>query len=96
MEITTVYQKERRDFGRPVNAFLATEPQLLDEFPPEKELTGTYIERNPSFLDVQAIPEMSEHEVRPPYPRLAAPNAPTTLCAKPRQHTLRSRHRRDR
>mmetsp|Transcript_65783 Transcript_65783/g.173663 ORF Transcript_65783/g.173663 Transcript_65783/m.173663 type:complete len:566 (+) Transcript_65783:113-1810(+) len=63
MEITTVYQKERRDFGRPVNVFLATEPQLLDEFPPEKELTGTYIERNPSFLDVQAIPEMSEHEV---------------------------------
>jgi len=63
MEITTVYQKERAQFGRPVNAFMPTEPQLIDEFPPEKELTGTYIERNPSLLDVQAIPEMSEHEV---------------------------------
>jgi len=63
MEITTVYQKTRSEFGRPVNGFALTEPQLLDEFPPEKELTGTYIERNPSILDVQAIPEMSEHEV---------------------------------
>jgi len=63
MEITTLYQKERAQFGRPVNAFMPTEPQLIDEFPPEKELTGTYIERNPSLLDVQAIPEMSEHEV---------------------------------
>ena len=64
MEITTVFQKVRNEFGRPVNNFMTTEPQLLDEFPPEKELTGTYIERNPSVLDVQAIPEMSEHEVR--------------------------------
>ena len=66
MEITTVFQKVRNEFGRPVNNFMTTEPQLLDEFPPEKELTGTYIERNPSVLDVQAIPEMSEHEVRVP------------------------------
>jgi len=63
MEITTVFQKMRKEFGPPVNSFVATEPQLLDEFPPEKELTGTYIERNPSLLDIQAIPEMSEHEV---------------------------------
>lgn len=64
MEITTVYQKVRNEFGRPVNTFAMTEAQLLDEFPPEKELSGTYIERNPSLLDIQAIPEMSEHEVR--------------------------------
>ncbi|KAL1522415.1 hypothetical protein AB1Y20_017405 [Prymnesium parvum] len=63
MEITTVYQKVRSEFGRPVNGFAPTEAALLDEFPPEKELYGTYIERNPSILDVQAIPEMSEHEV---------------------------------
>lgn len=63
MEITTVYQKVRNEFGRPVNTFMPSESQLLDEFLPEKELLGSYIERNPSVLDVQAMPEMSEHEV---------------------------------
>lgn len=63
MEITTVYQKVRSDFGRPVNGFVSTDAALIDEFPPERELYSTYIERNPSLLDVQAIPEMSEHEV---------------------------------
>lgn len=72
MEITTVYQKARNEFGRPVNGFLPTEAQLLDEFLPEKELYGTYIERNPSVLDVQAMAEMSEHEVRPPLPEIQA------------------------
>ena len=67
MEITTVYQKARHEFGRPVIGFMPTEAQLVDEFLPEKELFGTFIERNPSVLDVQAMPEMSEHEVRP-YP----------------------------
>eukprot|EP00326_Haptolina_ericina_P022351 CAMPEP_0181194490 /NCGR_PEP_ID=MMETSP1096-20121128/14368_1 /TAXON_ID=156174 ORGANISM="Chrysochromulina ericina, Strain CCMP281" /NCGR_SAMPLE_ID=MMETSP1096 /ASSEMBLY_ACC=CAM_ASM_000453 /LENGTH=548 /DNA_ID=CAMNT_0023284003 /DNA_START=121 /DNA_END=1767 /DNA_ORIENTATION=- len=42
---------------------MPSESQLLDEFLPEKELLGSYIERNPSVLDVQAMPEMSEHEV---------------------------------
>ena len=66
MEITTVYQKVRSEFGRAVNGFSSTEPQLLDEFPPEKDMTSQYVERNPSILDIQAIPEMSEHEVRRP------------------------------
>jgi len=63
MEITTVYQKVRNEFGRAVNSFGTSEPQLLDEFAPEKELTSSFLERNPSILDVQAIAEMSEHEV---------------------------------
>ena len=76
MEITTVYQKVRSEFGRPVNTFMATEPSLLDEFLPDKEVLGTYMERNPSVLDVQAIPEMSEHEVRRPRLRAASGTPP--------------------
>ena len=60
MEITTVYQKERNEFGRPVNTFQSTECFLLDEFGPDHHIKDQHIERNPSVLDIQAIPEMSE------------------------------------
>ena len=32
MEITTLYQKERREFGRPCNHFDSTQPELLEPF----------------------------------------------------------------
>ena len=35
MDITTVYQKERHEFGRPVNNFAESEVTILDEFLPD-------------------------------------------------------------
>jgi dynein intermediate chain 2 len=60
MEITTVYQKERHEFGRPVNTFAHSDVFILDEFLPDSETRASHIERNPTILDVQAIPELSE------------------------------------
>ena len=62
-DITTVYQKERHEFGRPVNTFAPTDAFVLDEFLPEKA-EFAHIERNPTILDIQAIPTMSETYVR--------------------------------
>jgi len=63
MEITTVYQKERHEFGRPVNTFAPSEVMLLDEWFHEDEHMRVHIERNPSELDIQAKPVKSEHMV---------------------------------
>eukprot|EP00325_Prymnesiales_sp_UTEX-LB-985_P001884 CAMPEP_0174697580 /NCGR_PEP_ID=MMETSP1094-20130205/3399_1 /TAXON_ID=156173 /ORGANISM="Chrysochromulina brevifilum, Strain UTEX LB 985" /LENGTH=567 /DNA_ID=CAMNT_0015894583 /DNA_START=31 /DNA_END=1734 /DNA_ORIENTATION=- len=63
MEITTVYQKERHEFGRPVNTFAPSEVMLLDEWFHEDEPFRMHIERNPSELDIQAKPVKSEHMV---------------------------------
>ncbi len=62
MEITTLYQKERQDFGRPVNTFVKTDSHLFtnEEFAPDPDMKSEHIERNPCTLDIQAIPEMSE------------------------------------
>ena len=58
-----VYQKERHEFGRPVNTFGFSEVSILEEFVPEPEIRGNHLERNPTILDVQAIPELSENYV---------------------------------
>jgi len=63
MEITTVYQKDRSDFGRPVNTFAPSEVMILDEFFHEDEIYRQHIERNPIELDIQAKPEKSENIV---------------------------------
>jgi len=60
MEITTVYQKERHDFGRSVIHLAKTNIDIVDEFLQEKDLMGEHVERSPTILDIQAIPEMSE------------------------------------
>ena len=60
MEITTVYQKERQDFGRAVYHFRETNTDIIDEFLPEPELLPQHVERSPTILDIQAIPDMSE------------------------------------
>ena len=62
-DITTVYQKERHEFGRPVNHFAPSDVMVLDEFLPERA-DYQHIERNPTILDIQAIPMMSETYVR--------------------------------
>ena len=64
MEITTVYQKERHEFGRPVNTFAPSDVMLLDEFLHEDEFLQQHIERDPTVLDIQAKADMSEHMVR--------------------------------
>jgi len=60
MEITTVYQKERQEFGRATYHFASTDVTLLDEFLPDPDLKQSHIERSPMILDLQAIPDMSE------------------------------------
>ena len=63
MDITTVYQKERADFGRATHSFADTEVVILDEFLPEEGKRSEYIERNPTVLDIQAIADLSAVEV---------------------------------
>ena len=60
MEITTVYQKERHEFGRDTHHFGFVSSDIVDEFGQDTELKGEHMERNPTILDIQAIPEMSE------------------------------------
>jgi hypothetical protein len=60
MEITTLYQKERKEFGRPVNHFTVTDPTSLGELDPDGSERDKFVERNPVVLDLQAIPERSE------------------------------------
>ena len=63
MEITSLYQKTRREFGRAVNTFSTTEPESLGSWPSDVYVKANYVERDPAVLELQAIPEMSEHEV---------------------------------
>jgi hypothetical protein len=79
MEITTVYQKERHEFGRPVNTYAMSEVSILEEFGPDPPMRDQHIERNPTILDIQAIPEMSEFYVR----RRPADRGLTRTCQPP-------------
>ena len=63
MEITLFYQKERKEFGRPVNTFAAGDVTVLEEFETDQELFRNHIERNPSVLDLQCKAELSQAEV---------------------------------
>jgi hypothetical protein len=82
MEITNVYQKLRKDYGRAAVHLAATEPTVhdYDDWPtppghddtmahPQPSLDPGYVdaflaERNPSILDLQAMPDKTLHEVR--------------------------------
>lgn len=74
-DISNVYQKERKEFGRPVVNFALSEVNVLDEFIPDKT-ANQHIERNPTVLDIQAIASLSETVVSPcchsTYPLLSA------------------------
>ena len=87
MDITLVYQKERKDFGRATNHFAMSEVTVLPEefFPEQGNAELVHIERNPTVLDIEAKPPMSESIVRRT-PRLAPPlpagsSAGTFACA---------------
>ena len=85
MDITTVYQKERRDFGRPTVGFTATDVEVLDEFEQDPVMLSSHIERNPTSLDVQAIPERSEAYVRAAPPAMRPPClTERPSCSSPR------------
>lgn len=64
MEIVYVYQRKRKEFGRqPVlRDRLATD--LSTNILPDPSYTKNYVERNPISVEVQCVPEKSEHEVR--------------------------------
>ena len=57
MDITTLYQKNREDFGRPVNTFEPS-PLIAEfvelEFEHNNEERDAHIERNPTVLQIQA------------------------------------------
>lgn len=63
MEITSLYQKKRRDFGRPTDHFASTQPELLEPFAADPRLRHEFVERNPNTVEIQACQEMSEHAV---------------------------------
>jgi len=63
MEITLFYQKERKEFGRPVITFAPSEVTVLEEFEHDDELRALHIERNPSEMNISAKPELSVQEV---------------------------------
>jgi len=64
MEIVYVYQKSRREFGRNTSHLADRPAELLDDFVQDPSIKDTQYEvRNPTHLDLQAIPEMSLHEV---------------------------------
>ena len=72
MDLSIVYLKKRKAFGRAATHLVTTEPELLGEFEANEALIASYPERNRVHLNVQAIPERSEHWVgacRPAWPR---------------------------
>tara|TARA_B110001452_G_scaffold81694_1_gene66792 strand:+ start:48 stop:941 length:894 start_codon:yes stop_codon:yes gene_type:complete len=73
MEITTVYTRQRRVFGRPVNHFAMSDPVAAGSFPDTNDadkitedkvkMEGQFIVRDPKVLEIEAIPQMSEHSI---------------------------------
>lgn len=62
MDIVFVYPRLRKDFGR-APKFQDVSPDILSESLPNPEMLGEYVERNPTDVAIQCIPEYSEHEV---------------------------------
>ena len=57
------YQKKRKEYGKPCN-FSDTEIKPFGYFPAgDKPPTWSYISRDPNFVDLDNIPEYSEHVV---------------------------------
>ncbi|XP_008584550.1 PREDICTED: dynein intermediate chain 2, axonemal [Galeopterus variegatus] len=62
MEIVYVYVKKRSEFGKPCD-FSDRQAELNIDIPPDPELAGQFVERNPVDTGVQCSTSMSEHEV---------------------------------
>lgn len=62
MEIVHEFAKERREFGTPCLHFSDSSLETQD-VPPDEEVRAAFLERNPCSIDVECIPDLSEHEV---------------------------------
>ncbi|KAG8441706.1 hypothetical protein GDO86_010769 [Hymenochirus boettgeri] len=62
MEISYVYIRKRRDFGRPCN-FSDRPAELIIDILPDPSQALNFIERNPCDIAIQCSHDMSEHEV---------------------------------
>ena len=65
MDLQIIYLKERKEFGRAATHLTSTEPEGLGEFESNETLISGYAERNRVTLNMEAIPELSEHWVEP-------------------------------
>lgn len=63
MDLSIVYLKKRKAFGRAATHLIITEPEPLGEFETNEALIASYPERTRVLLNVQAVPERSEHWV---------------------------------
>ena len=64
MEITHVYQKKRREFGRQCTfSDYSPRPDPNNTIEPNPDLAKEYIRRDPCDAAIQCAPEMSEHQV---------------------------------
>ena len=61
MEIVYVYTKKRADFGRQCN-FGDRVAELHCDIPPDGNLSGNFVERNPVDIGIQVGLDQSEHE----------------------------------
>ncbi|KAJ3416059.1 Dynein intermediate chain 2, axonemal [Chytridiales sp. JEL 0842] len=62
MEIVYVYQRRRREFGKQLQ--LKDKPaELTCSILPDPTYARNYVERNPCSVEIQSVPEKSEHEV---------------------------------
>jgi dynein intermediate chain 2 len=62
MEIVYVYQRQRREFGRHPT-FSDRLAEISTDVAPEPQYLRNYEERRRGQVDIQAIPDKSEHEV---------------------------------
>ena len=62
MEVAHLYTKPRSEFGKFCD-FKDTEPRIIGDIPPTDDFTEDYVKRNPSTVELDTQPRMSEHEV---------------------------------
>jgi len=62
MEVAHLYTKPRSEFGKFCD-FKDTEPRIIGDIPPTDDFSEDYVKRNPSTVELDTQPRMSEHEV---------------------------------
>ncbi|KAJ3122424.1 Dynein intermediate chain 2, axonemal [Nowakowskiella sp. JEL0407] len=64
MEIVYVYQRKRKEFGRqPILSDCLAHPSTCLDILPDPQYARNYVERNPCSVEIQSLPDRSEHEV---------------------------------
>ncbi|KAI9006926.1 WD40-repeat-containing domain protein [Hyaloraphidium curvatum] len=62
MDIVRVFQRKRREFGRPVDLRDALAFNLNADIWPDKDIRANYVARKEVAAETQSVPELSEHE----------------------------------